>query len=189
MSSRTSRYIATRRCSKCHQIFLAARSPVFKAMLQAEMKEKQSKKIVIEDFNPRTVAHMLKFMYTGDISVDDMEDLTMDLLRAADFYELDGLKEMCEETLCSNLSIENSIECLVLGDSCNASTLKKMALSEVWVENDRASNPLENLRLSSDRAGASGKPQNQRRSEKLPSQWPSGKTQHFLHSIIIIRIT
>ena len=64
------------------------------------MKEKQSKKIVIEDFNPRTVAQMLKFMYTGDVSVDDMEeDLTMDLLRAADFYELDGLKKMCEETL------------------------------------------------------------------------------------------
>ena len=83
----------------CHRNFLAARSPVFKAMLQADMKEKQSKKIVIEDFNPRTVAHMLKFMYTGYISVDDMEDLTIDLLRAADFYELDGLKEMCEETL------------------------------------------------------------------------------------------
>ena len=60
----------------CNQIFLAARSPVFKAMLQADMKEKQSKKIVIEDFNPRTVAHMLKFMYTGDISVDNKEGLT-----------------------------------------------------------------------------------------------------------------
>ena len=71
---------------------------------------------------------MLKFMYTGDISLDDMEDLTTDLLRVADKYQLDGLKEMCEEKICSNLSIENSIESLVLGDSHNASKLKKMAL-------------------------------------------------------------
>ena len=111
-----------------HQNVLAARSSVFKAMLQAEMKEKQSKKIVIEDCNPRTVAQMLKFMYTGDISLDDMEDLTTDLLRVADKYQLDGLKEMCEEKICSNLSIENSIESLVLGDSHNESKLKKMAL-------------------------------------------------------------
>ena len=112
----------------CHHFVLAARSPVFKAMLQAEMKEKQAKKIVIEDCNPRTVAQMLKFMYTGDISLDDREDLTTDLLRAADMYELDGLKVMCEEKLVSNLSVENSIEGLVLGDSHNASKLKRMAL-------------------------------------------------------------
>ena len=54
----------------CHQLILAARSPVFKAMIQAEMKEKQTKKIVIKDSNPRTVAEMLNFMYTGDILLD-----------------------------------------------------------------------------------------------------------------------
>jgi len=112
----------------CHQFILAARSPVFKAMLQADMKEKQTKEIFIEDFNSKTVAEMLYFMYTGDISLDDMGDVASDLLRVAAKYQLDDLKEMCEEKLVSNLSVENSIESLVLGDSHNASKLKRMAL-------------------------------------------------------------
>jgi len=111
----------------CHQVVLAARSPVFKAMIQAEMKEKQTKKIVIEDADPRTVAEMLAFIYSGDITLKT-EGKTKDLLRVADKYQLNDLKEMCEEKICSNLSIENSIESLVLGDSHNASKLKKMAL-------------------------------------------------------------
>ena len=100
-------------------------------MLQAGMKEKQTKEIFIKDFNSKTVAEMLYFMYTGDISLDDTEDMLSDLLRVADKYQLDDLKEMCEEKLVSNLSVENSIDSLVLGDSLNASKLKKMALDLV----------------------------------------------------------
>jgi len=113
----------------CHQVVMAARSPVFKAMIQAEMKEKQDKKIVIEDADPSTVAEMLKFIYTGDTSLGETEEKTKDLLRVAEKYQLDDFKEVCEEKLVSNLSIKNSIEFLVLGDSHNASTLKKMALN------------------------------------------------------------
>jgi len=120
----------------CHQLILAARSPVFKAMIQAEMKEKQTKKIVIKDSNPRTVAEMLNFMYTGDILLDKLEEIVSDLLGVADKYELNDLKEMCEEKLCSSLSVENSIACLVLGDLHHASKLKKMAL-ELVAKNTR----------------------------------------------------
>ena len=115
----------------CHQVILAARSPVFKAMIQAEMKEKQTKKIVIKDSNPRTVAGMLKFMYSGDISRDEMDEIASDLLAVAEKYEMNDLKNMCEESLCSTLSVENSIERLVLGDFHNATKLKKMALELV----------------------------------------------------------
>ena len=45
----------------CHQIILAARSPVFRAMLQADMKEKETRKIDIEDSKPEIVGEMLRF--------------------------------------------------------------------------------------------------------------------------------
>ena len=115
----------------CHQLILAARSPVFKAMFQAEMKEKQTKKIVIKDCHPDVVSEMLHFIYTGDISTEKFSDLARDLIRVGDKYQLDYLKNMCEDKLCSTLSVENSIEYLVLGDSYNASKLKKMALELV----------------------------------------------------------
>ena len=46
-------------------------------------------------------------------------------------YQLDYLKRMCEDKLCSTFVVDNFIECMVLGDSHNASKLKRMALDLV----------------------------------------------------------
>ena len=115
----------------CHQIILATRSSVFRAMLQADMKEKQTRKIDIEDSKPEIVGEMLRFIYTGDIPNEKLDALASDLLGTSDKYELNYLKKICEDKLCSTLKVDNSIECLVLGDLHNASKLKKMALELV----------------------------------------------------------
>ena len=115
----------------CHQLILAARSPVFKAMFQAEMKEKLARKIVIKDCHPDVVSEMLNFIYTVDISTEKLSKLAIDLLGVGEMYQLDCLKNMCEDELCSTLNVEKSIEYLVLGDSHNAPKLKKMALELV----------------------------------------------------------
>lgn len=44
---------------------LASASPVFAKMLQCEMQEAQTRKILIEDVLPEVVAKALRFMYTG----------------------------------------------------------------------------------------------------------------------------
>ena len=112
----------------CHQLVLAARSPVFRAMLDSDMVEKQTKIIIIKDAKPDIVAEMLNFIYTGDITNEKMDEMARALLGIADMYQLDYLKKMCEDKLCSTLEIDNSIECLVLGDTHNAPTLKMMAI-------------------------------------------------------------
>ena len=112
----------------CHQLILAARSPVFRAMFKAEMKEKLTRKIVIKDCHPDVVFEMLNFIYTGDISTEKLSEMARDLLCVGEMYQLDCLKNMCEDELCSTLDVEKSIEYLVLGDSNNATKLKKMAL-------------------------------------------------------------
>ena len=115
----------------CHQSILAARSSVFRAMLQAEMREAQTKRIDIQDSRPEIVGEMLRFIYTGDISDENLTVMATDLLRVADMYELDFLRKMCEANLCSSLKVENSIEYLVLGDMYHAPKLKKKALELV----------------------------------------------------------
>ena len=112
----------------CHRLVLAANSPVFKAMLLADMIEKKTKTIIIEDSKPETVAAMLSFIYTGDIADGKLSELAVDLLEVADKYQLGFLRTVCEDKLCSNLEVENSIECFVLGDMYHAFKLKKMAL-------------------------------------------------------------
>ena len=112
----------------CHQLVLAARSPVIRAMLDSDMVEKQTKIIIIKDAKPDIVAEMLNFIYTGDITNEKMDEMARALLGIADMYQLDFLKKMCEDKLCCTLEVDNSVECLVLGDSHNAPTLKMMAI-------------------------------------------------------------
>jgi speckle-type POZ protein len=51
------------------------------------------------------------------------------LLSAADKYGLDRLKLICEETVCSSISVETSCHTFVLADLYNAYNLKAEAVN------------------------------------------------------------
>ena len=50
---------------ECHKNILAARSPVFKAMFEANMKEANSGTVEIDGIEPNVLSEMLHFIYTG----------------------------------------------------------------------------------------------------------------------------
>ena len=112
----------------CHQTILSIRSEVFRAMFQLNMKENRTKKVTIKDFDPDVVREMLRFIYTGDTKEDVLKEKSRELLNLAEMYQLDVLKNICEDKLCSTLTISNSIEYLVLGDMHQADKLRRMAL-------------------------------------------------------------
>ena len=68
----------------------------------------------IKDIPSEVVAEMLLYIYTGN--TPNLNDLAGDLLGAAEQYQLEMLKNLCEEKLCSNLEISNSVNHLILGD-------------------------------------------------------------------------
>ena len=78
---------------------------------------------------------MLKFIYTGKVSSDDSlegtDRLARALLVAANKYQLDLLKKLCEAQLCSTLDGSNCLELLVLGDIHQTTNLKTAALESV----------------------------------------------------------
>jgi len=113
----------------CHQFMLSARSPVFRAMFQADMAEKKTKKVDIQDLHPDVVAEMLQFIYSGN--TPNLNRLADELLAAAEQYQLELLKSICEERLCATLEIGNSVRHLVLGDMYQAAALKRMAMQFV----------------------------------------------------------
>ena len=57
--------------------------------------------------------------------------LADELLAAAEQYQLELLKSICEERLCATLEIGNSVRHLVLGDMYQAAALKRMAMQFV----------------------------------------------------------
>ena len=116
----------------CHQNILAARSPVFSAMFQADMIENHSQKVHIKDVKKEVFSEVLKFIYTGKVSSDgSLKDKARDIIAVANKYQLDLLKKLCEAQLVSTLDASNCVELLVLGDLHQATNLKMMALDSV----------------------------------------------------------
>jgi len=107
----------------CHKVFLASRSPVFSAMFNANMKEKIENEVQIDDIKPDVLAEMLHFIYTWKCKSLDV-DLAEDLLIAADKYQIDSLKKLCEERLICSINTENYFSLLVLGHTYS-SRIKK----------------------------------------------------------------
>ena len=117
-----------------HQVVLSAWSPVFRGMFQAEMKEKESKVVEIQDLDPITVMEMFKFIYTGRCCVSEEDPdpkIVSDLLEAADKYQVVVLKEMCEKVMIKILEPNNSLQILEYADIYGAQELKKRALDLV----------------------------------------------------------
>merc|ERR1719348_39746 len=110
----------------CHQFMLSARSPVFRAMFQSNMMEKETGKVDVKDLHPDVLAEMLSFIYTG--KTPNLHKLAEGLLAAADQYQLEQLKSVCEKSLNSRLNVENCLSYLVLGDMYQAGNLKMLSL-------------------------------------------------------------
>ena len=83
-------------------------------------------RVEINDVDPEVFKEMMRFIYTG--KAPNLEKMADNLLAAADKYALERLKVMCEEALCSNLSVENVADILILADLHSAEQLKAQAI-------------------------------------------------------------
>ncbi len=102
-----------------HKSILAARSEVFAAMFQHPTKENLTNQITIEDVEPEVFHELLRFVYTGRVSLEKMESLAAGLFIAADKYLLDDLKLECEIYLLHNMSPDNCAVLLLHGELTN----------------------------------------------------------------------
>jgi speckle-type POZ protein len=88
---------------------LVSRSPVFRAMLEPHTKEWKERVIEIEGFSPQTVQAMVSFMYTDHVEPDTC---SLELLNAAEMYDLKKLKVTCERLMISTLTSDNVLDIL-----------------------------------------------------------------------------
>uniref|UniRef100_A0A0E0EY50 BTB domain-containing protein n=1 Tax=Oryza meridionalis TaxID=40149 RepID=A0A0E0EY50_9ORYZ len=112
-----------------HWCVLAARSPVFRAELYSLMKEGDTAGVVrIEDMEAQVFKLLLRFVYTDslpEMENDDEDVMCQHLLVAADRYNLERLKLICEEKLCSYISVDAVSNILALADQHHCDGLKK----------------------------------------------------------------
>ncbi|KAL7298421.1 hypothetical protein TKK_0008212 [Trichogramma kaykai] len=111
-----------------HKVVLAAASPVFDAMFRHDMLEKKSQSVKMTDISYETAVEVLRYIYTGSVENQELFQ-AMNLLAAADKYQLETLKSMCEQIIGSNLSTENVVDILRVADKYNLKWLEKKAVS------------------------------------------------------------
>lgn len=112
---------------RVHKEILAAKSPVFLAMFENEMKEKQEKQVNIEDINANVFKEVLRYIYTN--TVNDLNTHAENLFKAADKYNLSKLTIICVDELTRSLNIENAARILTLANKHNARILKERTLN------------------------------------------------------------
>ncbi|XP_028624726.1 TD and POZ domain-containing protein 1-like [Grammomys surdaster] len=118
---------------RAHKAILAARSPVFRAMFEHEVKERLMNLIEIHDLDPQVFKEMMGFIYTGKAPHFHSHSIATGVLAAADKYGLEDLMAMCEDAFCRNLSVENAAHTLILADLHSRKHLKTQALDFISV--------------------------------------------------------
>jgi len=119
----------------CHRDILAARSEYFVAMFEHDLKENQTGEVEIVDFDLETVKAVVHHIYTGEVKFS--KDNAEKMIRAADKYQMGGLKKKLEDILIKAVRMENAIDMFVLGDGVHADKLKYVS-KEVIVKNSVA---------------------------------------------------
>ncbi|XBJ19723.1 hypothetical protein VPH35_010663 [Triticum aestivum] len=117
-----------------HRCVLAARSRVFKAELFGPMKESTAAghTIHVEDMEPQVFRAMLEFIYNDSEPEIDHKDDDEDamwqwqhLLAAADRYDMQRLKLICEDKLCGFIEVNSTAAILSLAEQHCCDGLKK----------------------------------------------------------------
>lgn len=117
---------------KAHKSVLAVHSKVLKAHFEHNMRESITN-VVETPLEAEVLRDVLTFMYKDEVPrVDDAPDK---LLAAADYYQLDRLKSICEEALYKILTIENAIETLQRAELFSANSLRQSTLK--FIKNGR----------------------------------------------------
>ncbi|XP_048326019.1 BTB/POZ and MATH domain-containing protein 3 isoform X1 [Ziziphus jujuba] len=123
---------------KAHKLILAARSPVFRAQFFGLVGDPNMDKVEVKDVEPFIFKAMLLFMYTdklpdvcevmGSSSMCTFTVMVQHLLAAADLYNLDRLKLLCESKLCEEINTETVATTLALAEQHHCPQLKAMCL-------------------------------------------------------------
>ena len=111
---------------KCHRVFLASHSTVFKAMLESDMKEARDKRLKLK-FSGEILHHFVDFLYDTFLKTKIILQHYEDFLHLAEKYDIKHLKLQTEDVLIKNLSTDLMINYYVLGDLYNAENLKEAA--------------------------------------------------------------
>jgi speckle-type POZ protein len=128
---------------KAHRCVLAARSPVFRALLCGSMMESKKSSIRVVDIDADVFKILLQYMYDESTpafmeeTTEDAANMTKDLLIAADRYGIERLKLICERKLSKALDVNTVCSALEFADRHSCLQLKNCCLAYIVKDRER----------------------------------------------------
>ena len=104
---------------KAHRNVLSAASPFFFKLLQSDMKENREGIVQFEDISGAVMEDVLEFIYTGSVEVT--QENSEDLIAAANYLLIPGLKKLSGQFLERQMSKSNCISTFYFAEiyQCN----------------------------------------------------------------------
>eukprot|EP01097_Dermamoeba_algensis_P001906 TRINITY_DN1748_c0_g1_i1.p1 TRINITY_DN1748_c0_g1~~TRINITY_DN1748_c0_g1_i1.p1 ORF type:complete len:492 (-),score=72.99 TRINITY_DN1748_c0_g1_i1:26-1501(-) len=109
-----------------HRCILSARCAPLRAMFLSGMKESRNIEIPITSFKYATFYAFLEYLYTGLLYANS--DQIVDLIRAADLYGIDHLKELCARKILRFVVPDNAIQIFLISDLYRVIHLKEYCI-------------------------------------------------------------
>lgn len=113
---------------QANKLILSARSDVFATMFNAEMLEKKTGQVPIEDIEPAVFQLLIDFIYYGILESNDPIEL-LELIMAADKYEIKNLVKVCDSQIANKLSVDTAVDTLIVADLLKLDNLKKQSMN------------------------------------------------------------
>ncbi|XP_072540076.1 kelch-like protein 23 [Salminus brasiliensis] len=91
----------------CHRMALAARSPFFRAMFTADMREKRDKCVHLPGLDSEVLGAVIDFIYTSRVTI--AQSNVERLMEAASLLQLGSVQQACEGFLIRLLDVDNCL--------------------------------------------------------------------------------
>ena len=112
----------------CHKHILSAASPVLEVMVENEYKEAVDGKANIKLSKDAGQA-FIRFIYTGSVEKDLLEEYASEFLAAGEFYDMKELKDIAEVELLNQLNKQNMVDMITIGELYRAEAIFEAALN------------------------------------------------------------
>ena len=126
-------------CFPANRMVLSCFSRVFERMFKVEMKERYQQTVEVKQVDEKSMKIVIDYIYTGRIDINN--ENVMNLLSAADYLQLEDVKEFCFEFLLSILASDNwyaIFTAVNLYKSCSIKHHFEKFLTENFVEISRS---------------------------------------------------
>ena len=105
---------------QCHKLVLFLASNYYKKMFSGTFSESNGT-TVVTDVNCETMSKLLQYIYSGEVKKNDID---IDLLLAADKYEVEHLSSICELELGKNIATEIAPNLAMVASMCGSDMFK-----------------------------------------------------------------